>query len=72
MFIGSVEITMKIALFIVGGLLILIGCVWILQGFNILQGSMMSGHRRYALLGAGAAVVGIVLAIVAARMRKKA
>ena len=63
---------MKIALYIVGGLLILIGCVWILQGFNILQGSMMSGHRRYALLGAGAVVVGIVLAVVAARMKKKA
>lgn len=62
---------MKIALVVLGLLLILLGAVWLLQGFNILAGSAMSGHRRYALLGGGMAVVGVVLEILAARIRKK-
>ena len=34
---------MKIALRIVGALLVLVGAVWILQGVNILPGSFMTG-----------------------------
>lgn len=49
---------MKWFMRIFGGLLILIGIVWILQGFNLLAGSMMSGHLQYALLGLIVGVIG--------------
>jgi len=62
---------MKITLFIVGGVLILFGLVWALQGFGILPGSAMSGHRRWVLIGGVVAVVGVVLEVLAARMKKK-
>jgi hypothetical protein len=42
-----------------GGLLILMGLLWILQGFNVVGGSSMSGHGQYAVLGAIVAVLGI-------------
>jgi hypothetical protein len=38
---------------LIGGIvLVLIGAVWIGQGFNWIKGSGMSGHDGYALLGA--------------------
>jgi hypothetical protein len=43
---------------IIGTLLCLAGVVWILQGVNVLHGSMMSGHGGYAVLGAVALVLG--------------
>jgi len=62
---------MKITLFIVGGVLILLGMVWVLQGFGILPGSVMSGHRRWVLIGGVVAVAGVVLEILAARMKRE-
>jgi hypothetical protein len=35
---------MKTALNVLGGILILVGIVWILQGVNLLPGSFMSGQ----------------------------
>jgi len=61
---------MKITLFIVGGVLILVGLVWALQGFGILPGSVMSGHMRWVLIGGAMALVGVVLGVLAARMKK--
>ncbi len=52
------EETMKIVLSILGVLLILVGIVWILQGVNILLGSVMSGQIQWAILGLLAAVIG--------------
>lgn len=46
---------------VIGSLLVLIGVVWILQGFNVLGGSFMSGQRFWAGMGGIAAVVGAVL-----------
>jgi hypothetical protein len=57
----------KIFLSILGVLLTLVGIVWILQGFNVLLGSMMSGHLIYALLGLVVAAVGIGLLLYANR-----
>ncbi len=39
--------------------LILVGIIWILQGLNILPGSVMSGRPIYSVLGLGVAVVGV-------------
>jgi hypothetical protein len=62
---------MKLALFIIGGVLILLGLVWVFQGFGVLPGTVMSGHRRWVLIGGVVALVGVVLEVVAARMKKK-
>lgn len=46
---------------LLGVLLVLVGIVWILQGLNVLPGSMMSGQLVYAVLGlvVGAAGAGL-------------
>jgi len=43
---------------IIAVLLILSGFVWILQGFNILPGSFMTGNPQWAINGAITAAVG--------------
>jgi hypothetical protein len=58
---------MKIVLNILGVLFTLIGLVWILQGFNVLLGSMMSGHIQYAFLGLVVAVIGVGMLVFANR-----
>jgi hypothetical protein len=50
---------MRILLTIVGVLAILLGCVWILQGVNILPGSFMTGDLKWAIFGAILAAAGI-------------
>jgi hypothetical protein len=50
---------MRILLTIVGVLAILLGCVWILQGINILPGSFMTGDLKWAIFGAIRAAAGI-------------
>ncbi len=56
---------MKIALNIIGILLILGGGVWFLQGINVLPGSFMTGQIQWAINGGIAIVVGIVLLVLA-------
>ena len=60
---------MRIALIILGVLCLLMGCVWILQGINILPGSFMTGQTKWAIYGGLLAVVGIGLLISANRLR---
>ena len=60
---------MKIALNIVGGLMALIGIIWILQGVNILPGSFMTGQLKWAVNGAISLVLGAGLLIFANRAR---
>lgn len=43
-----------------GGLAILIGGVWFLQGMGILLGSPMSGQSFWAYAGGGVLVVGVI------------
>ena len=58
---------MKLVLTIGGALLVLVGCVWILQGINVLPGSFMTGHIKWAIYGAVVAVVGVAVVIWARR-----
>lgn len=60
---------MKIALTIIGGLLILAGVVWFFQGIGVLGGSVMSGQSQWEYIGGLTAVVGIVLVALAFRRR---
>jgi hypothetical protein len=60
---------MRIVLNVLGILCLLAGCVWILQGINILPGSFMTGQTKWAIYGALMAVVGIALLISGKRRR---
>ena len=60
---------MKIILNIVGGILLIIGTVWFLQGINVLPGSFMSGQTQWAVRGGIAAIAGI--AVLLWGMKKK-
>ena len=60
---------MKIALTVLGGLLILAGGVWFLQGINILPGSFMTGQIQWSIYGAIAIIVGSVLVVVGIRRK---
>ena len=60
---------MRIALNVAGVLFLLSGCVWILQGINVLPGSFMTGQTKWAIYGTLAAIVGIGLLISANRRR---
>src|ERR1700677_2524976 len=50
---------MRITFQVVGVLLVVFGCIWFLQGVNILPGSFMTGQIRWAVYGGIAMVVGI-------------
>jgi hypothetical protein len=45
------------------GPMLIIGCVWILQGVNLLPGSFMTGHIQWAFYGAIAVVIGTGLVV---------
>jgi uncharacterized membrane protein HdeD (DUF308 family) len=60
---------MRIALNVSGVLCLLVGCVWFLQGINILPGSFMTGQTKWAVYGGLLLVAGIALLISANRRR---
>jgi len=60
---------MRVVLNVVGVLCLLMGCVWILQGINILPGSFMTGQTKWALIGTILVVIGIGIMISANRRR---
>jgi hypothetical protein len=64
--------TMRIALNVVGAVLVFFGSVWVLQGVNVLPGSFMSGQMRWAVRGGIAVAAGIVLLVWANRKRQRA
>jgi drug/metabolite transporter (DMT)-like permease len=55
---------------IAGVVLCLVGAVWILQGTGAMQGSGMSGHGQFTILGVVLAVVGLALLAWALRLRR--
>jgi hypothetical protein len=56
---------------ILGGLLIAVGLIWMLQGVNILPGSFMTGQIVWAWRGLGTAVAGILLFLLPLALRKR-
>ena len=60
---------MRIALNVSGVLCLLVGCIWILQGINILPGSFMTGQTKWAMYGGLLVVAGTGLLITANRRR---
>jgi len=63
---------MKIALNIVGAVLVFVGSVWVLQGVNVLPGSFMSGQMQWAVRGGIAVIAGIALLLWANLKRQRA
>ena len=47
---------------VVGGIAILAGAVWILQGSGVLPGSFMTGQRMWLIVGIIVGIVGLALA----------
>jgi hypothetical protein len=62
------EVQLKIILHILGGLLILSGGIWVLQGINILPGSFMSGNPQWTINGTISIVIGFGLILWARRL----
>jgi hypothetical protein len=60
---------MRIALNVAGGLCVLMGCVWFLQGINVLPGSFMTGQTKWAVYGALLLLVGVGMLIRGNRRR---
>jgi hypothetical protein len=60
---------MKSTLNKVGGLLVVLGAIWFLQGINVLPGSFMTGQIRWAIYGGIAVAAGVALLFVANRRR---
>jgi hypothetical protein len=51
----------------IGAVLVIFGCVFFLQGIDVLGGSGMSGKTLWAILGPVIAVAGVGLLLVARR-----
>ena len=60
---------MRIALNVAGVLFLLVGCVWFLQGINVLPGSFMTGQTKWAIYGGVFVVAGVGLLVSANRRR---
>ncbi len=61
---------MRIVLTIIGILLIISGCVWFLQGINIIPGSFMTGQSKWTVYGAITIVIGIALIYAGRRLTR--
>ncbi len=53
---------MRRAGIIVGIIAVLVGLLWVLQGSNVIGGSVMSGKSMWLWVGAVVAIAGLVLA----------
>jgi hypothetical protein len=58
-------------LLIAGGLMILMGGVWLLQGISILPGSFMTGQKFWAIMGVVFLVVGGLLVLAGFRLNRR-
>lgn len=58
---------MNKALLLAGVVLDLTGVVWILQGFNVLPGSFMTGQMMWAYIGIAVSMIGSVMIRIAVR-----
>jgi hypothetical protein len=62
---------MRYVLLISGGLMILMGGVWLLQGIGILPGSFMTGQVFWAVIGAVLMALGGLLVFAWFRLNRR-
>ena len=55
---------------VIGVVLCAVGVLWIGQGVDVVHGSNMTGHSQYAVLGAAAALIGLIVLFSARRARR--
>jgi hypothetical protein len=63
---------MRIALNVVGVILVFFGGVWFLQGINVIHQGFMAGQTKWEINGAIVFVIGLLLLFVANRKRSAA
>ena len=51
----------SLVIVVVGGIITLMGLVWFLQGIGVLPGSVMTGSQFWAIAGAFAVIVGLLV-----------
>ncbi len=61
---------MRIAILGLGVVVACFGVLWALQGFGVVGGSPMSNTTTWSIIGPIVAVIGVAIAVFAARMRK--
>jgi TRAP-type mannitol/chloroaromatic compound transport system permease small subunit len=61
------EEPMRLVIKIAATLLILAGVMWFLQGINVVPGSLMTGDRKWAIIGAASVLAGVAAWVFAAR-----
>jgi hypothetical protein len=59
---------MRYVLLILGGLMVLVGGVWVLQGVGVLPGSFMTGQLFWAIMGVILLAVGGLLILAGFRL----
>jgi len=62
----------RLLLLVVGIVVLLMGSVWAFQGAGYIGGSFMSNDPTWIYIGAGTAVVGLILAFLGIRSRPAA
>lgn len=62
---------MRIVLIVVGLFIALCGVLFALQGFGVVGGSPMTGTTTWSVLGPIIAVVGIAIAVLGGRVRRR-
>ena len=60
---------MRIVSTVVGVLCLLVGCIWFLQGINVLPGSFMTGQTKWAVYGGLLFIAGVAVLVAAKRRR---
>jgi len=61
----------RYVLLILGGLMILVGAVWSLQGIGVLPGSLMTGQAFWAIMGAVLLALGVLLVLAGFRPNRR-
>ena len=61
---------MRIALNVIGVLLVAVGAIWFLQGINVLPGSFMTGQMQWAIYGGIAFAAGLGALFASRRIRR--
>ena len=61
--------SMRVALSIVGLILVIVGGIWFLQGIGVLPGSFMTGQIQWAVYGGMAVAAGVAVLLAVRRRR---
>lgn len=58
---GFIHMRLDIVIIPVGAVISLLGLIWFLQGIAVLPGSFMTGSQFWAMVGAFAVIVGLIV-----------